>query len=83
MLSAEENEFLTRIGPGTPMGTLFRRFWIPALLAEELPAAQWSAEEIEKCTDGTQQRIRERGRQARFLAGGQVGSVDLPKPGGQ
>lgn len=37
MLSKEENELLTRTGPGTPMGDLFRRFWIPALLSEELP----------------------------------------------
>src|ERR1700687_786600 len=29
---------LTRVGPGTPMGDLIRRFWIPALLASELPA---------------------------------------------
>lgn len=37
MLSAEENKRLTRTGPGTPMGELFRRFWIPVLLSEELP----------------------------------------------
>jgi phenylpropionate dioxygenase-like ring-hydroxylating dioxygenase large terminal subunit len=37
MLSVEENERLTRVGPGTPMGTFFRRYWIPALLAEQLP----------------------------------------------
>jgi phthalate 4,5-dioxygenase len=37
MLSRKENEFLTRVGPGTPMGTLFRRYWLPALLSEELP----------------------------------------------
>jgi phthalate 4,5-dioxygenase oxygenase subunit len=37
MLSVEENELLTRIGPGTPMGDLYRRFWQPVLLAEELP----------------------------------------------
>ena len=37
MLSVEENEILTRIGPGTPMGDLYRRFWHPVLLAEELP----------------------------------------------
>jgi len=36
-MRAEQNEFLTRTGPGTPMGDLFRRYWIPALLAEELP----------------------------------------------
>src|ERR1700716_159545 len=37
MLSHEENELLTRTGPGTPMGTLYRRFWLPALLPSELP----------------------------------------------
>jgi phthalate 4,5-dioxygenase oxygenase subunit len=36
--TAEETEFLTRTGPGTPMGMLFRRYWIPALLSEELPS---------------------------------------------
>jgi phthalate 4,5-dioxygenase oxygenase subunit len=38
MLTQEENELLTRTGPGTPMGELFRRFWMPALLSSELPA---------------------------------------------
>ena len=37
MLSREENDLITRVGPGTPMGTLMRRYWIPALLAEEIP----------------------------------------------
>jgi phthalate 4,5-dioxygenase oxygenase subunit len=37
MLSAEDNEILTRTGPGTLMGDLFRRFWIPVLLSCELP----------------------------------------------
>jgi len=31
------NDFLTMTGPGTPMGELFRRYWIPALAAGELP----------------------------------------------
>jgi len=38
-LRAEQNELLTRTGPATPMGELFRRYWLPALLASELPAA--------------------------------------------
>ena len=38
MLSAEENALLTQVGPGSPMGELARRFWIPILLADELPA---------------------------------------------
>jgi len=37
MLRQDVNELLTRTGPGTPMGDLFRRYWLPALLAEELP----------------------------------------------
>jgi phthalate 4,5-dioxygenase oxygenase subunit len=36
MFSREENEYLTRVGPATPMGALFRRYWIPALLSEEI-----------------------------------------------
>ena len=37
MLRREQNELLTQTGPGTPMGEMFRRYWVPALLAEELP----------------------------------------------
>ena len=37
MLSQRENELLCQVGPGTPMGDLFRRFWLPALLSSELP----------------------------------------------
>jgi phthalate 4,5-dioxygenase len=37
MLSRQDNEMLTRVGPGTPMGTLFRRYWLPVALSEELP----------------------------------------------
>ena len=37
MLTAEQNERLTRTGPGTPMGEAMRRYWIPALLSMELP----------------------------------------------
>jgi phenylpropionate dioxygenase-like ring-hydroxylating dioxygenase large terminal subunit len=37
MLTREQNEFVTRTGPGTPMGALLRRYWVPFLLSEELP----------------------------------------------
>jgi phthalate 4,5-dioxygenase len=37
MLSSRENELLTRVGPRTPMGEVMRRYWIPALLSEEIP----------------------------------------------
>jgi phthalate 4,5-dioxygenase oxygenase subunit len=36
MLSKADNELLVRIGPKTPMGELFRRFWTPIMLATEL-----------------------------------------------
>jgi nitrite reductase/ring-hydroxylating ferredoxin subunit len=36
MISREENEALTRVGAGTPMGALFRRYWLPALQSSEL-----------------------------------------------
>jgi hypothetical protein len=37
MMSREQNEQLSRIGPGTLMGKLLRRYWEPFLLAEEIP----------------------------------------------
>ncbi len=38
MLSQADNEYVTRTNAGTPMGEFIRRFWLPALLSEELPA---------------------------------------------
>jgi phthalate 4,5-dioxygenase len=39
MLSKEDNELVTRVGPGTPMGNLMRQYWLPAMLSSELPHA--------------------------------------------
>lgn len=36
MLTQEENDLLTRVGPGTPCGELLRRYWMPCALAREL-----------------------------------------------
>ncbi len=36
MLSIEENETLTRVGPGTPGGELLRRYWHPIAVTQEL-----------------------------------------------
>src|SRR6266581_3799461 len=46
MLSLEENELITRVGPGTAMGSLLRCYWIPCLISWELAA------------DGSPQRVR-------------------------
>jgi 5,5'-dehydrodivanillate O-demethylase oxygenase subunit len=36
MLTREENEILTRVGPGTPAGELLRRYWLPVGVASEI-----------------------------------------------
>jgi phenylpropionate dioxygenase-like ring-hydroxylating dioxygenase large terminal subunit len=46
MLSAEDTELLCRVGPGTPMGELMRRYWMPVMYAWEMEP------------DGQPQRIR-------------------------
>jgi phthalate 4,5-dioxygenase len=37
VLTSEENGILTRVGPGTLMGDLLRRYWTPACLSAEIP----------------------------------------------
>jgi phenylpropionate dioxygenase-like ring-hydroxylating dioxygenase large terminal subunit len=37
MLSKIDNDTVCRVGPGTPMGSLMRQYWVPALLSSELP----------------------------------------------
>jgi phthalate 4,5-dioxygenase oxygenase subunit len=37
MLRKEVNDLLTQTDSGTPMGELFRQYWLPAMLADELP----------------------------------------------
>jgi phenylpropionate dioxygenase-like ring-hydroxylating dioxygenase large terminal subunit len=71
MLSVSDNELLTRTGAGTPMGALFRRFWHPVLLTEELPEA-----------DGPPRRLRVLGEDLVAFrdSQGQVGIVDAYCP---
>lgn len=37
MLSREENDLLTRVGAGTAMGELMRRYWVPAAFSHQIP----------------------------------------------
>ena len=37
MLTKEDNELITRVGPGTPMGEVWRRYWIIAGISREIP----------------------------------------------
>lgn len=43
MLSVEQNERLTRVGPGTPAGELFRRYWLPVATTQELRESRTKA----------------------------------------
>ena len=38
MLRTDQNELLSRVGPGTAMGELFRRFWLPAVTVQDVGA---------------------------------------------
>ncbi len=38
MLTKDENDLLTKVGPGTPCGNLMRRYWHPVTAASELTA---------------------------------------------
>ena len=40
MLSVEQNDRITRVGPGTPAGSLLRRYWQPAALVDELAGSR-------------------------------------------
>jgi phthalate 4,5-dioxygenase oxygenase subunit len=42
MLTSQDNELLCRTGPGTPMGDLMRRYWVPFIYSSELPEADCS-----------------------------------------
>ena len=46
MLSVENNELITRVGRGAPMGDLMRRYWMPVVPANDIAA------------DGDPQRVR-------------------------
>ena len=35
-MNKEMSETLTRVGPGTRMGNLLRRYWVPALMSNEI-----------------------------------------------
>ncbi|MEQ8346512.1 MAG: Rieske 2Fe-2S domain-containing protein [Sneathiellaceae bacterium] len=40
MLSHEQNELMCRIGPGTPMGEAFRRYWLPICQTSDIPTPE-------------------------------------------
>jgi 5,5'-dehydrodivanillate O-demethylase len=46
MLGTQDNELLTQVGPGTPMGELMRRYWHPIAAAQELEDNPFRTKEI-------------------------------------
>jgi phthalate 4,5-dioxygenase len=70
MLTAEENQLLTRVGAGSAMGDLLRECWTPALRAQSLEA------------DGAPRRVRLLGRNhvAFRATDGRIGLIDEECP---
>lgn len=66
MLSEEDNRILTQVGPGTPLGELFRCFWQPVALSRDVVA------------DGPPRRLRILGEDLVTFrdSAGRVGVVD-------
>src|SRR5712691_8421489 len=71
MLSKQDNEILVKVGPGTLIGNLLRRYWTPALLSTEIPDA-----------DGTPVRVRLLGEDLVAFrdTDGKVGLMDVNCP---
>lgn len=71
MLRPEDNEKITRVGPGTPGGEFLRRYWQPFLLSSELPER-----------DGAPLRVRLLGEDLIAFrdSDGQVGLIDAYCP---
>jgi nitrite reductase/ring-hydroxylating ferredoxin subunit len=70
MLTPEENELITRVGPDAPMGRVLRRYWLPLVLSEEVE------------TDGAPLRVRLLGEDLIAFrdTNGDVGLVDAYCP---
>jgi phthalate 4,5-dioxygenase oxygenase subunit len=66
MLSTQENEQISQVGPGTPVGKLMREYWLPMATSDELVA------------DGDPVRVRLLGENliAFRTTSGRVGLVD-------
>jgi len=65
-MRAEENDILTQVGPGTPMGELFRQYWLPVAKSSELVAGG----------DPVRMRLLGQNMLAFRSPNGQVGVVD-------
>ena len=46
MLTVENNELLTRVGPDTPMGTLMRHYWQPVCAVDDLLRSPLRTKEV-------------------------------------
>ena len=63
MLRREDNELLTRVGPGTPMGEMLREYWAPPVLSAKLEAG------------GAPVRVRLLGENFVAFRGGTLGNI--------
>ena len=78
MLSREQNDLLTGIGPGTPMGDTLRRYWIPALLSFEIPEPDCPPVRVKLMGEELLAFRDTNGRIGLILSGGNIAIEDLP-----
>ena len=76
MLTREDNDLVTNTNRGAPMGELFRRFWLPVALSEELPGPELAV--VFGVPEGT---IRTRLRKARALLEDAVAELEAAGEG--
>ena len=44
-MDAQENETMTRVGPGTPAGETLRRYWLPISFSDEIKTDEFADKE--------------------------------------
>ena len=66
MLSIENNELLTRVGPGTPMGTLMRYYWQPVCAMDELLRSPFRTKAVKVLGDGWTAVTKDKALSAHF-----------------
>ena len=83
MLSLEDNEMLARTGRGTPMGELFRRFWLPALLSSDLPGPDSAPRRLRVAVAPAKDAASAHQIELRVTHFNATGLIDMGDPGHQ
>ena len=82
MLTAADNAALTQVGPGTPLGKFFRRYWIPAAKSEEIREPGGARCVRSRCSHGLTDCRGQTPREFLQLKQADVEPYDRKTPGG-